>query len=423
MASSNGTASRIVELAATISTSVAKLQQMLSDRGLASPSFDEEATNNRLPNEAHDVQDAVLDATAELHDLLLEPWALLFKHAAHNNMVSFQAISRLGIAAMVPARGRASFDHIADETGLDVRTLRRLLRHAMTMRVFREPEPDVVAHTSSSRLLMMPHFNDWIGCGSDEIWPASVKMVDALQRWPGSGEPNQTGFALANNTTDSIYSVIDADPARGARFASAMKAIADSPGYEIDYIIDNYDWASLGPATVVDIGGSQGHVALELARRFRSLDVVVQDLGKVVAGADARVPEELKGRVRFVAHDFFEPQGVEADVYLFRLVLHNWADEYCIRLLRAQIPALRLGARIVIHETLMPEPGAVAVWKERNLRAVDLSMGALFNSRERSVGEWTALLTQADPRFRLRHVAEPPGSALGIIDVCWDGTE
>ncbi|PHH90329.1 hypothetical protein CDD83_3965 [Cordyceps sp. RAO-2017] len=44
----------------------------------------------------------------------------------------------------------------------------------------------------------------------------------------------------------SIYSVRDTDLARDARFAGAKEAIADCPGYEIDHIVDNYDWASIG---------------------------------------------------------------------------------------------------------------------------------------------------------------------------------
>lgn len=78
MASSTTTA-RMIELAATISNSVAKLHEILSAKGLPSPSFDEDAPTS-LPKEASDAQDAVLDATSELHDLLLDPLSLLFQH-------------------------------------------------------------------------------------------------------------------------------------------------------------------------------------------------------------------------------------------------------------------------------------------------------------------------------------------------------
>lgn len=52
--------------------------------------------------------------------------------------------------------------------------------------------------------------------------------------------------------------------------------------------------------------------------------------------------------------DFFTEQPVTADLYYFRTVFHNWADKYCVKILRALIPALRPGARILIHERVLP---------------------------------------------------------------------
>lgn len=50
-------------------------------------------------------------------------------------------------------------------------------------------------------------------------------------------------------------------------------------------------------------------------------------------------------------------------------------------------------------------------------------MTAIFNSQERTIDEWTALLTHADTRFVLKGVIEPKGSALGIMEVVWGGTD
>lgn len=52
--------------------------------------------------------------------------------------------------------------------------------------------------------------------------------------------------------------------------------------------------------------------------------------------------------------DFFTQQPVTADVYYFRSIFHNWADKYCIRILQNLVPALKPGARIVIHERILP---------------------------------------------------------------------
>lgn len=147
-----------------------------------------------------------------------------------------------------------------------------------------------------------------------------------------------------------------------------MKAFTSRPGHDISYVLDNYDWGSLGQALVVDVGGAGGHVAIQLTKRFENLGVLVQDAEKAIIGVEARVPEELKHRVRFMAHDFFTPQNITADVYYLRWVMHNWSDKYCVLILRALIPALKPGARIVIQDTCMPQPHTIPLWRERHLR-------------------------------------------------------
>lgn len=67
---------QMLQLAAKINESVTKLQKVLSDKGVESPSFDEDAQFH-LPVEATAAQDCILDATAELHDLLLDPMVLV----------------------------------------------------------------------------------------------------------------------------------------------------------------------------------------------------------------------------------------------------------------------------------------------------------------------------------------------------------
>jgi hypothetical protein len=78
---SPSTTPRIVELAAQISSTVAQLQEKLSAQGAPTPSFSE---NNpeKLPSNVFHLQDAILDATNELNELLLDPLSLLFKFAA-----------------------------------------------------------------------------------------------------------------------------------------------------------------------------------------------------------------------------------------------------------------------------------------------------------------------------------------------------
>lgn len=93
MTSSEGV-SRIVQLATAISKSVSKIQRTLDVEGIPSPSFDEDASFH-LPLETSKDRDVLLDATAELHDLLLEPLNLIHRHGgvseASSNITSMAA--------------------------------------------------------------------------------------------------------------------------------------------------------------------------------------------------------------------------------------------------------------------------------------------------------------------------------------------
>ena len=54
-------------------------------------------------------------------------------------------------------------------------------------------------------------------------------------------------------------------------------------------------------------------------------------------------------------------------------------------------------------------------------RAYDMLMMSLFNSREREEGDWTHLIQDADPRFRIVGARKPQEGTMGVIEVVWEG--
>ena len=150
-----------------------------------------------------------------------------------------------------------------------------------------------------------------------------------------------------------------------------MNVFTSGKGFELSHVISGFDWQSLGTATVVDIGGSRGHISIALATQFLSLKLVVQDFGSTIEGAKNEVPESIADRVSFMAYDIFSEQKVVADVYYYRWIFHNWSDKYSIKILRSLIPVLRPGVRIIINDVCLPEPGMTAAWREKELRCVE----------------------------------------------------
>jgi 6-hydroxytryprostatin B O-methyltransferase len=68
--------------------------------------------------------------------------------------------------------------------------------------------------------------------------------------------------------------------------------------------------------------------------------------------------DDLQTRIEFDEYDFFTPQPVRADMYIFRHILHDWNDTDSVRILSSLLPALEPGARVLISEGLLPQPPA-----------------------------------------------------------------
>lgn len=69
---------------------------------------------------------------------------------------------------------------------------------------------------------------------------------------------------------------LGSEPERAKRFAEAMSLFNNSPGMGTVYVVENYVWtpSTDSPVTVVDVGGSQGAVAIPLARKYPNVTCI-----------------------------------------------------------------------------------------------------------------------------------------------------
>ena len=86
-------------------------------------------------------------------------------------------------------------------------------------------------------------------------------------------------------------------------------------------------------------------------------------------------------------------------VYFFRWIIHNYSTPYAVKILKSLIPALKPGARIVVNDHCLREPGQETFWDERIMRGMDLVMLILLNAQERDEQEFRELFRAADSRF------------------------
>ena len=151
-------------------------------------------------------------------------------------------------------------------------------------------------------------------------------------------------------------------PELSDRAGRAMTAF--TKGFNFDRTaLTTYDWSALARSSstplLVDVGGGNGSTCIEIARVNPNMQFIVQDIPDVVANAQREIPADVQGRIKLVAHDFFQPQPTVAQAFLFRQIFHNWSDAYCLKILRALIPALRPGVKVLINDNILSPPGVL----------------------------------------------------------------
>lgn len=181
--------------------------------------------------------------------------------------------------------------------------------------------------------------------------------------------------ALDGHHTESAtlpwFDLVNSNKATAGLFARAMQEFSSTHDYNFDTLVKHFDWQSLGSASIVDvryaprastlmltsaqIGGSSGFVTIALARSFPRLTIEVQDLPSVIQESTlCPLDSALGERVKFVPHDFFQPQTRgDVDVFFIRHVLHNWMDPEAVTIIRNLLSALARGKRVLVVDAIL----------------------------------------------------------------------
>ncbi|TFB00934.1 O-methyltransferase gsfB [Trichoderma ghanense] len=423
--------SRMVVLAETIRVETQKLQAYLESNGIVQPNISVNAPDDfpPLPDEVQKSRQKILLASRELTDIVRGPRETVrYAVWSYLDTLSLQLINSYQIAKLVPLDAPIKLTELQSKTPLEPVNLARALRHAMTNNIFYEPSPGYVGHTANSRILAEdPALQAWIGFNSEDAFPAAGHVLQALKDHPEATSSTYTGFNYAFGTVgeEPMFSTLGKDPARAKRFAQAMHSFSFGEGYEVSYLVDNYDLSEVNErgGIFIDIGGSHGFVSVELAKRWNNMKFIVEDLPKTIETAPQPICDDkaVADRISLRAHDFFQEQPVKgADVYFFRWILHNHSKPYAVTILRNLIPALKPGARVVINDYCIREPGSENSWDEKLLRNMDMIMGALLNAQEREEREFRELFEAADPRFKFKGVQRVDGCKMSVIEAVWD---
>lgn len=393
------------------------------------------------------------------------------------DMAALNVLNRFNFWEAVPLDGSASISSIAKHVDLPEEAVQRLVEHATTIRYFTYADPEkpsssAIKHTSrSAALAKIPGLRALVSGCIENVGPSMLVMPEALDKFSKGKKElptdiQRTAFKLAHSGGEVFGDYPDSwqlleNDGEGEKKGWRQRMFIEWMGYlkdifgTVDLLLGTMDWEKEGSASVVDvsvffffsspavgstyqctssgisnmtnipqIGGSAGHDAFALAAAFPKLTITVEDLHECAPVFSSNVPSELASRVTFREYNFFEPQPISADIYLLKMILHDWPEAEAIKIVQQIRPALKPGAKIIFID-YMGKQGDIDPSLPRSIHqfgtSTDLRMMALFNARERSLEAWKSIVTKADSRFEIVRVDANPLTYMVVMEVVWRG--
>ncbi|BCJ78176.1 methyltransferase [Catellatospora sp. IY07-71] len=289
------------------------------------------------------------------------------------------ALVKLGVPDLMAA-GPVHVGQLAHDCGADAAALRRLLRALALMGLFTEPEPDTFGLTATTELLRADvpgsvRLNALMQ--GDEVFRSFAEIVHTVR----TGRP-----AFEAVYGRPFYDYLDDNPTAAAVFNESMGDQRPPDGLAGC----DLTWAD----TVVDVGGGNGSLLIDVLTRHPALRGVLLELPDAAEAARLRLAEAgLAERSACVAGSFFDGVPAGGDAYVLARVLHNWNDDNALAILRQVHAVVPPHGRVIVLEELLPETVPAAGRSAAGL--VDLLMLVTLEGRDRTEQEYRELLGKA----------------------------
>ncbi|KAI3973768.1 hypothetical protein MKW92_035343 [Papaver armeniacum] len=159
-----------------------------------------------------------------------------------------------------------------------------------------------------------------------------------------------------------------------------------------------------GLDSLVDIGGGNGTTIMAIYEAFPHIKCTLYDLPHVISDAHDHP------NIENVPGDMFKSVPSAQAVFL-KMVLHDWADEECVNILRKCKEAIpKETGKVIIVDVVLDEESTHELTKAMIL---DIDMLVNTGGRERTIDDWGNLLKRAGFRS---HKINPIRAVQSIIE-------
>lgn len=291
------------------------------------------------------------------------------------------AAAELGICDAV-AGGPRTATGIAAEVKGDPPLIDRLLRALVSQGILIQVPEDRYTNSPLGELMRadvpgsMRSFA--LAMPSRSSWNAWAELAHSIRE---GGIPYQ----LANGA--AVWEDRARDPIAGDLFNRLMVVNTE---LFVPQLVAAFDFSAC--RLVVDVGGGNGALLAGILDSQPALQGIVFDLAQGLSGAESYLAHRgVRDRCELVAGDFFQAVPEGADLYLLRLILHDWDDDHARQILASCRAAMPAGGRLLIIDAVLPERPADSPADRRALM-MDLHMHVLFGGRERTLADLSGMV-------------------------------
>lgn len=314
--------------------------------------------------------------------------------------------AELGVFDHLSSVNARSANDVAADLTVDPKLLYRLLRALASLGLLNETGGENFTLTEQGTALRSdaPGSLRYMAMleGGEEHWaiwkyvPAMIKdgRQNAFLR-----EYGQMAFDRARSNPDGY----------GAVFGKAMSGFsAIQSAWALEALRD-YDFSSI--STWCDVGGGHGHMMCAFLNVYPVLSGTVLDLPEVIAEKRQlwAARRGLEERCRYLSGDMFKQVPIKADVYSLKMILHDWNDHECARILQNIRRAAKPGGRVFIIEHIVPGPT-----QSHFSKLFDIHMMCWGSGRERTEEEYASLLKASGWHFVTCHY--PLHGSMGVVE-------
>ena len=285
-------------------------------------------------------------------------------------------VARLGIADLL-ADGPMTIAALGEAAGARAPELNRVMRFLAGEGLFAQDAAGRYVLNGAAELLLSDRPDSLrpmaLYLGAPYIWNAWGHLYDSVTA-------GTVAFEAAHGVQRWTYE--KEHPEEYALFESyqGVAARRRSPAA--------YDFSTM--RTVVDVGGGNGTMLVDILRAHPGVRGVLFDVPEVIRLAAAVVSDAgMEDRIELVAGSFFASVPAGGDAYVLSNILHDWPDAGCLRILQTCRAAMQPGARLIVVESVVPSHASAA----SSVRYGDLQMMALTGGMQRTLEEFEALFT------------------------------